>query len=475
MVGLFELFEGFFFHVGDFFFFFGDLGVEEEDVVEEFAELPVLFEELDEAAWEEEELVDFVVVEEGVGFAAFGGDFGVELPDDFLDELLLLHLGEAHVDDALVLVGEALEVGEELFGEADVDVVEVEVGEVVVTFERHGFFDLVFFALDVDAVAQRLLLRFERGGEFEQLGELVLFVGEGGEVLYLLGVEELGELAQLDEAPELDQTHQAPAEPVFAHVDAFFEDLEEVLPVLDDAVVDAHFEPVQELLDLAQLLRELLVAQPELVSARVDARRFEGREFVGVGDELLLEVLGHVGEVVGRGLCVDALAFEVLFLRFHLGPFRDGGGWDVVEEGRDLGVGFVVVDVEGVALDFGDDFVGRVEDGGLFVFGLVDFVDDFVDGLCEELFVGFFFVEFLAEVGEVGFEVLFDFDFVAHEVAVEVDAGLGEVVVGVVIGFECVEVELFFVEVHVLVENGGLFFFDFEEEFFEFGDFVEVL
>ena len=189
----------------------------------------------------------------------------------------------------------------------------------------------------------------------------------------------------------------------------------------------------------------------------------------------MLEVLGHVGEVVGRGLHVDAFAFEVLYLRFHSCPFRVGRGWDVVEEDRDLGVRFVVVDVEGVVLDFGDDFVGRVEDGGLFVFGLVDFVDDFVDGLCEELFVGFFFIQFLAEVGEVGFEVLFDFDFVAHEVAVEVDAGFGEVVVGVVVGFECVEVELFFVEVHVLVENGGLFFFDFEEELFEFGDFVEVL
>ena len=268
---MFELFEGFFFHIGDFFFFFGDLGVDEEDVVEEFPELPVLFEELDEAAREEEELVDFVVVEDVVVFAALGGDFGVELADDFLDELLLLHLGEAHVDDALVPVGEVLEVREELFGEADVDVVEVEVGEVVVAFERHGFFDLVFFALDVDAVAQRLLLRFERGDEFEQLRELVLFVGERGEVVDLLRVEELGELRQLDEAPELDQTHEAPAEPVFADVDALFEDLEEVLPVLDDAVVDAHFEPVQELLDLAQLLRELLVAQTELLSARVDS------------------------------------------------------------------------------------------------------------------------------------------------------------------------------------------------------------
>lgn len=107
---------------------------------------------------------------------------------------------------------------------------------------------------------------------------------------------------------------------------------------------------------------------------------------------------------------------------------------------------------------------------------MVEFVDDFVDVFGEELFGGFFFVEFLAEVGEVDFEVLFDFDFVAHEVAVEVDAGFGEgIVVVVVVEFEGVEVELFFVDVHVLVEDCALFFFDFGEELFEFGDFVEVL
>lgn len=105
----------------------------------------------------------------------------MQLLDDFFDEFFFLHFGETHVDDAFVFVGEVFEVVEELFGDADVDVVEVEVGEVVVVvFEGEGFFDFVFFALDVDVVSQVFLLVFECGDEFEELHEFVLFVGEGG-------------------------------------------------------------------------------------------------------------------------------------------------------------------------------------------------------------------------------------------------------------------------------------------------------
>lgn len=71
----------------------------------------------------------------------------------------------------------------------------------------------------------------------------------------------------------------------------------------------------------------------------------------------MLEVLGHVWEVVGEVLFVDAFAFEVFFLRFHFRPFGGCCVWLVVEEGGDLGVVFVVVDVEGFLVDFVDDFV----------------------------------------------------------------------------------------------------------------------
>lgn len=100
----------------------------------------------------------------------------------------------------------------------------------------------------------------------------------------LLRVEELGELRHFDEAFELDQTHQAPAESVFADVDAFFEDFEEVLSVLDDAVVDAHFEAVQVFFDLAEFFGELFVLEFEFVFSCVDLGVFFVGEFVGVGD-----------------------------------------------------------------------------------------------------------------------------------------------------------------------------------------------